>query len=338
MKKLTSAFEILPIVRGEELTHIERIGRVCYKSEDKISEDGSSAVQFVQMLKTRKHFAMLEHSVFVFRISGYYYSNIIRIKNMLESELGRRFFLNYTRIYVDCIPGGRCTISGNLRAWYEFLYCLIKSSKEVALPKVILEECQRVGAMFNDLELDHTTIEWISDPNSRYIDISELESDVEHDTHTYTSVWMRCDRGVSHELVRHRPGSPGQESTRYCNYSKSKFEGSISILDISAGITLDKKMQLLSKDVIKKIKKEWHEAMLYAEEKYLNMIALGATPQIARSVLPNSTKTEICYTANIAEWKTIFHLRTAEDAHPQMRELMIPIQQEFIKRGLVHYD
>ena len=147
--------------------------------------------------------------------------------------------------------------------------------------------------------------------------------------HNAITVRFLCDRGVSHELVRHRVASFGQESTRYCNYTNDKFGNQINVIDISGGIKLDTKMKDFSPEVIHEIIKEWEMAMEDAEKHYMKMMELGATAQMARSVLPNSLKTEIVVTMNLREWRHFFKLRVEIGAHPQMRELTLPLLQEF---------
>jgi len=219
MKIVNAGYEILTsISKGgvKELQHIEKIGRVCYRSEDKITEDGKSAKKFVKMLIDRGHYAMIEHS-----------------------SLSVKFIV---------------------------------------------------------------------------------------------------DRGVSHELVRHRIASFAQESTRYCNYSKDKFNSEINVIDIDGGIELDNKMKNMDASAIELIINEWLLAMEDAERHYMKMIELGATPQIARSVLPNSTKTEITITANYREWRNFFILRVPETAHPQMREVTIPLLKELQEKLPIIFD
>ena len=213
------SFEILsPISEGgiDELKHIERIGRVCYKSEPNITEDGESAKKFVKMLIDRGHEAMIEHSSL--------------------------------------------------------------------------------------------------------------------------SVKFTVDRGVSHELVRHRIASFAQESTRYVNYSLDKFGSEINVIDINGGIKLDTKMRDMDPVAICDIFNEWFDAMKDAEKHYMKMMELGATPQIARSVLPNSTKTEITITANYREWRNFFKLRVPSTAHPSMREVTIPLLKELKDRLPIIFD
>lgn len=156
--------------------------------------------------------------------------------------------------------------------------------------------------------------------------------------HSQLSVLFTVDRGVSHEAVRHRLASFAQESTRYVNYAKEKFGSEINVINIEDGIKLDQTMKDLSQEAIALILVEWYKAMQDAENHYMRMIELGATPQIARSVLPNSTKTEIVVTANYREWINIFTLRTPLAAHPQMREVMIPLLKDVQNRIPIIFD
>lgn len=136
------------------------------------------------------------------------------------------------------------------------------------------------------------------------------ESVVEHAVASFKIV---CDRGVSHEIVRHRVASYSQESTRYCNYSKDKFGNEISVI-IPPDLTPDQEAT-------------WRWAMEHIEQKYFEMLKFGASPQIARSVLPNSLKTEIVMTANFREWLHFINLRTSPAAHPQIRPIAESIRK-----------
>ena len=156
--------------------------------------------------------------------------------------------------------------------------------------------------------------------------------------HESISVRIICDRGVTHEIVRHRVASYAQESQRYCNYSKDKYDNQVSFIDIKGGIDLDLAMNsalnngTLNKDKINDIINEWEEACKDAEKHYLNLSKLGASPNIARSVLPNSVKTEINVRMDIREWRHFFSLRCEDVAHPQMREIAKPLLKEMAKR------
>lgn len=134
--------------------------------------------------------------------------------------------------------------------------------------------------------------------------------------HFSFSVKFIVDRGVSHELVRHRVASFAQESTRYCNYGHA---GEITVIE-PVGIK-----EVASKWV------EWKSAMRLAEDHYMDLLEKGATPQEARSVLPNSLKTEVVMTANLREWRHFFKLRalgTTGKPHPQMVEVALPLLEE----------
>lgn len=135
--------------------------------------------------------------------------------------------------------------------------------------------------------------------------------------HVSITVRIVCDRGVTHELVRHRMCSFSQESTRYANYAQEKFGREITVIRPFFWGQDDRRYTL------------WLEAMQACEDAYLRLIDAGASPQEARSVLPNSLKTEIVTTANIREWRHIFRLRCDKAAHPQMRQVMLPLLQAF---------
>jgi len=161
------------------------------------------------------------------------------------------------------------------------------------------------------------------------------ESVIEHEK---LSVQIICDRGVTHEVVRHRIASYSQESTRYCNYSKDKFDNEISFIDLRGGIELCPVTSKLDAYTISKIISVWWDACVHAERYYMQMIDLGASPQIARSVLNNSTKTAIVVTMNLREWRHFFRLREAPAAHPQMREIAIPMLKMFREAVPVIFD
>ena len=150
------------------------------------------------------------------------------------------------------------------------------------------------------------------------------ESVIEHENVTVRFV---CDRGVTHEIVRHRIASYSQESTRYCNYSGDKFDNQITVIDLASGFQYD-----LSKENDKAKYEVWTKAMENAEQSYFRMLELGATPQEARSVLPNSLKTEIVVTMNLRSWRNFFRLLVDSHAHPQMREVATMLYEEFKKR------
>jgi len=136
--------------------------------------------------------------------------------------------------------------------------------------------------------------------------------------HAVASARIVGDRGLTHELVRHRIASFAQESTRYCNYTKGKFGQEISVI-LQPGLNEEQT-------------KEWEQAMFDAEKHYFRLIELGVKPQMARSVLPIGLKAEIVITANLREWIWIFEMRCSEFAHPIIREVCLNILNEFNNR------
>lgn len=160
--------------------------------------------------------------------------------------------------------------------------------------------------------------------------------------HHSVSVRIICDRGVSHEIVRHRLASYAQESTRYCNYSKDKFGSELTFIlpcwfknDVTGQYPIQpgKLMPAMTEAEVC-----WFQSMVRAERDYLKLLDLGWTPQQARSVLPNSLKTEIVVTMNLREWRHFLRLRTAPEAHPQMREIAVPILEHFRAEIPVLFD
>ena len=143
--------------------------------------------------------------------------------------------------------------------------------------------------------------------------------------HYSFSVLFTCDRGVSHEIVRHRIASFAQESTRYCNYANGEVAFIRPLFFPEGSVEFD----------------NWCEAMMEAECQYLNLIKSGRSPQEARSVLPNSLKTEIVMSANLREWRHFLKLRAAGVTgapHPQMREVAVPLLRELRERVPVIFD
>ena len=144
--------------------------------------------------------------------------------------------------------------------------------------------------------------------------------------HSSLSVRFVVDRGVSHEIVRHRLFSYAQESTRYCNYSKGKFGSELTFIE-PCFWDEDSNFYLM-----------WKLCCMEAEKDYIRFIEDGATPQEARAVLPNSVKTELIVTGNYREWRHFFKLRTDKATHPQMREVAIPLLKELRRRIPIVFD
>lgn len=135
--------------------------------------------------------------------------------------------------------------------------------------------------------------------------------------HCSLTVKFICDRGVSHEIVRHRLASYSQESTRYCNYNSGRFDGEITVIEPCFWDRTSAEYAI------------WKRSCLDAEKQYKVLVARGATPQEARTILPNSLKTEVVMTANIREWRHFLRLRCDKAAHPQMREIATQVLDGF---------
>lgn len=289
MKLIKPSFEIWeqePSLEGI-YKQIERAGRVCYKSEDKIAEGTAKA--FVDRMIASGHGAMLEHGTVYLEIPDYGVSRL-KFEKYMRNPYSTSISSDVDSSY----------ITTNLRVLVE-------------------------NGWLNDLEYQCEPTEY-------------------HEKRI--TVKFVCDRGVSHEFVRHRVFSFAQESTRYCNYSKGKFgyqltciipswlgleEGSYSLEDVE-----EKYDKCLIIDRCKNAEEaSFVRALCHAEREYFDLLELNWKAQQARDVLPNSLKTELVVTGTIKQWEGFFKLRDAGSAHPQAYELAHPLHEEFIKRGYV---
>lgn len=315
---------------------IEKIGRTCYKSEDKITDD--SAVKFVKGLCSRKHYAMIEHYWVHMRYTGLYEDLMKGLSMFAKVDCGLLGEATDILRHVYITEHDDTYISAPLRVFFDMVSALGACDLNVTpINSVIDEMLSCVGNYFPEI-----FPQCFSYRNTRHFQImpeedfcddlyNELydspknlrkQEIMKHRTHTVLFV---CDRGVSHELVRHRPCSFAQESTRYCNYSKDKFGGDITfILPFFFDTGHDDS----------RVYEAWKTSCEVAERKYFELLGYGSTPQEARSVLPNSLKTEIIMTCNETEWQHIVNLRakgTTGAPHPQMKEIMQPWYEELIE-------
>lgn len=289
MKLIKPSFEIWNQPAGLEGVYkqIERVGRVCYKSEDKITED--SAKGFVDRMVKSGHGAMLEH--------GTIYLQYETVKSAIN-PLTKYYLNKYSK--VKAIEGAtketmRLFVTTNLRVLVE-----------------------------NDWLKD---LEYICGPTEFH--------------EKRITVHFVCDRGVSHEFVRHRVMSFAQESTRYCNYSKDKFGNELTFIQ---PCWLDDERLKLYGPYHTVIRDKSPESIFIAnlnnaERDYLDLIGLGWKPQEARAVLPNSLKTELVMTGFASDWNHFFDLRargTTGAPHPQAKELAEPLMKEFIARKYIN--
>lgn len=294
------------------LRHIERCGRVCYKSEGKIEE--GSAEKFVSGIIKRGHESVLEHGVFRFQMEDVIALNLQNLIQEMEC-----IWSGYT-CYLRFTYDGRAVVSGNVRAWRDFLFAHMRDYSWV--PEYMwwfLFENPVLFPEFQECKPDR-----ISADQGKEIfmplGVSDLQTPLEKLVHQDETVRFIADRGVSHEIVRHRPASYSQESTRYCNYSGDNFGGEITVIE-----PCFMKRGMKDWDL-------WTKACLTAENYYFELLDYGCSPQQARSVLPNSLKTEVVMTANLQEWRHFFDQRCAPAAHPQMREVAVPLLKAMVKK------
>ena len=272
---------------------IELAGRTCYKSEAKITDD--SSIKFVQNLIKREHYAMLEHQCFVFEVFDSSYDKNY-IKFLKEDK-----YLNVTDdfVSVDGCNRIRYLVSGNVRAICQRkvndpIYAMLSSGYPILCFNDIL--CENIYPIFSDCTV-------------KFVDMNDLTynfTDNELLKHMYFTFRIITDRGVTHELVRHRPCSFAQESTRYVNYKDG-----ISIVLPCEFYSKPDEVQLL-----------YQEEFECSERLYRSLIEYGETPQQARAVLPTALKTEIVVTTNLEEWNHIINLRyhgTTGAPHPNIK-------------------
>lgn len=297
MRLIEPRVEFLWSHPDDPIKAIEVVGRTCYKSENKITDD--SAKKFVEMLIKRGHEAMIEHSNFILRISQDMFSRLVLLDNLSFIRLTNQW------------PTG-AIVSGNARAFRDMLR---RYPTNTAVTDLCAHLHTQYPILFNEVHSLYPGEVNLIKPD----DLSYTEQ-VTHRTMTMKFI---CDRGVSHELVRHRLFSLAQESTRFCNYQggcifiipswfkdHSKYEGDWDINPSQLKIHADHDQEGL-----------WFAHMRWSEMTYQRLVNSGWSAQYARSVLPNSLKTEVIVTGNIQEWRHFFKLRCDKAAHPQMRQV-----------------
>lgn len=327
MKIVQAGFEVFdPIDGSNTLKKIERVARVCYKSEDKITPD--SYRKMIGALVNRKHFAMLEHGEVILEVGNPIYEDLRWVLSELSERCGAVPMLRLTSVRFS----HRNIVSGNMRAWLEFF--ILCCNNEVGVNTVLFDvfNQMRYSPIFDAIQKrleGNVTLYYTTGGEVRELFYGDLSYD-EMLVHYDLSVKFTVDRGVSHELVRHRIASFAQESTRYCNYG---HEGEISVIEPFY------LKECRGKEPWKY--NAWIEACCKAEDRYLCLLEWGASPQEARAVLPNSLKTEIVVTANLREWRNIFKLRAVGvtgKPHPQMLEVMVPLLEEVKRQIPVVFD
>jgi thymidylate synthase (FAD) len=301
VKIIEPSYEIIEdhLAKKKLNERIEECGRICYKSEDKITP--KSAGKFIRGTIAKKHNSVLEMGVVTLYIQDNYGYDILPLcsKYIVRSR----------------VKGG-VIVTGSVRAFREVIelnakYDICSSSLHTL--------CHSYNELFGDLVGKIPYLSKIGGINISHPGVAYMD---DYDKHRHIAVKFIVNRAVSHEIVRHRPVSYLQESQRYCNYGRGKFNKEVTF--IKPCFYEEKTMEYV----------EWAGAMETAEEFYFELLKTSS-PQAARTVLPNSCKTEIIVYCNAAEWKHIFKLRCPKEADPSMREVMIPLRDEFIEREII---
>lgn len=298
---------------------IERIGKVCYKSEGSITD--TSAEPFVEKMVKLNHMAMLEHGWIHFIVQ----SDIVPyIYDRLKEESK---YLVLTMIGDIATDKDLLLISGSLRA---LNYKECKAIWDLGIGKLLCGEGFETALLPKGIEVpkgkDDIVLKMLTDEmviDALQGDTKEIMKHIVHSAH------FVCDRGVSHEFVRHRPCSFAQESTRYCDYQHDKHGNEITVIEPSYFETTEMGHSLPEYEF-------WLNAMETAEERYMRMRGVGLPAQIARAVLPNSLKTELIITANEEEWQHIIDLRyrgTTGAPHPDMKQSMSLIVDTLVEKS-----
>ena len=286
MKLINSSYEIIEPKSydlGSVFKHIELCGRVCYKSEDKITPD--SATKFVDRMIKSGHTSVLEHGT------------IYLYREFDIDKLSEQDFFGWVQMYVGN-PYSVTSITYRTDGMYQ-IYVTTNY-------RVIIE---------NGLEDD-----------LQYI----VDQPMDHHERRYT-VRFICDRGVSHEFVRHRHFSFSQESQRYCGYNKNKFGNEVTFIK---PYCIFGNIDEIDRDNI--VFDMFLNQLELAEDAYMRLLEDGCIPQEARAVLPNATKTELVMTGFASDWEHFFELRDDSKAHPDAQKLAKPLHEEFINRKYIH--
>lgn len=326
MKVVKAGYEL---IKEQDITKkIERIARVCYKSEDKICE--GSDMMMLEKLVQRKHMAMLEHGSLAYIVSPvvYHYVEDIMVNGMHTFRVGMRvqdlsnqIRMKYTTYETGAAGNKRYVVSGNLRAWFEF-FEFIKRFELQSLPLAGLVYCvaeDSKGIIDFRESFELVLDEYYKSMVQRVVDFSVL-SHVERMIHETFSVLFTVDRGVTHEFVRMREASFAQESTRFCNYSNGKYGSEITLIEPCFW-----EEGTIGRDAFDRIGGR-------VEAEYIELTKHQEIPaQQARALLPTATKADIVITSNLLHWRHMFNLRACDatgPAHPQMKEVMVPLCKE----------
>jgi thymidylate synthase (FAD) len=307
MRIIDASFKIIEpeLQKLSPLQRIERCGRICYRSEDRITEE--SADPFVMGCFNNSHFSVLEMLRLHFKIK---HMDINLVLSLLQFK------------YLDIDMSAGCVyISGSLRGFYE----VINSFDGTFMHPYLVAINDLLFAKFPKIFKREIPSHLIRSGHGKVTKSGEeiFGNDIPY-SHRYIAVHIITNRAVTHEIVRHRPVTYLQESQRYCNYGAGKFNQEVTFINPKP---------FFADDAIGIDYHYWKQACEYSEKMYLKLLKNGKSSQAARTVLPNSCKTEIIVYTNTTEWKWMFKLRTSPAAEPSMREIMIPLEQEMYDGG-----
>jgi len=304
MKIVPPSYEVLDQLDRRSLAvRIELCGRICYKSEDRINEE--TAIPFVAKMAEHGHNSVLEMGVVT-----------LEIICADEQEVTEFFLLQPRYLHIDR-EENRLLVTGSIRSFRELLQWYPESAVVQAACFLLSER----HPYFFKGALPSRGLLAVPSISVRKVALEEVDQLLPESllTHRYMAVKFIVNRAVTHEIVRHRPCSFLQESQRYCRYSEDKFGNEVSFI----------RPMFFARESAEYLL--WKKSMQEAEQRYLKLLET-CTPQAARTVLPNSCKTELITYANLEEWRHIFSLRTTKAAEPSMREVMIPLQEDFQQR------
>lgn len=304
MKVISPSYEILSDLDRQSLAlRIEVCGRLCYKSEDKITAE--SAPPFIRRILKHGHNSVAEMAVLT-----------LRVELDSESIIAPLFAALPRYLQIDRLEKKTLLISGSVRAFRE----LFQGHATLKIVKGITQFLVEAHPLFFEDILPKRALlpqEGVRVTKIALDEVENLPADLRA-KHRYIAVKFIVNRAVTHEMVRHRPCGFLQESQRYCRYSDAKFDNQVTFI------------KPLFYDEASEEYKLWETAMRETEKLYTKLLDTS-TAQAARTVLPNSCKTELIVYANLLQWLHMFKLRTSKGADPSMREVMIPLLDDFKK-------
>lgn len=302
MKVIAPSFQVLDDLDRQSLAvRIEACGRICYKSEDKITVE--SAEPFIRGIIKHGHNSVTEMGV-------------LTLKVIFDGETAFTDFCRTMPRYlvVDRLAEHELLVTGSVRAFRESF----QFHGGVELVRAMTSFLAGRHPLFFEDLLAGTVLQPAATIEVAKISLAEVDKLPAPllARHRHIAVKFIVNRAVTHEIVRHRPCSYLQESQRYCRYSQDKFDNQVTFI----------KPMFFTEE--SEEYRQWEKAMAVTEQIYIKLLETSS-PQAARTVLPNSCKTELITYANLVEWLHIFRLRTSRAAEPSMREVMIPLLEQF---------